>query len=296
LLSLQIKDIVFKSVDKYQYAQVVVNGKTGSRSIPLIQSLPYIKDWLANHPSRNNSNSPVFVSLDKRSMGRKQLTITGLEQIYKYYQKEFFPKLLEDPTVSVEDKENIKNNLLTKPFLPYLRRHSSLTEKARKLKTSTLEQHAGWVPGSNMQKRYVHYFGDESSTDILEAYGIKTNDSVAINTLNPKICPNCNEGNTQDAKFCSKCKMIMSFEGYQEALESQSKKEDELKVMKEQFNAMQSQIQSLMSVFSNMHEQPQVDSMAKTLYSSGLLIKAAGKAAYHATRTKSALTREAKAK
>jgi predicted metal-dependent phosphotriesterase family hydrolase len=57
-----------------------------------------------------------------------------------------------------------------------------------------------------------------------------------------------------------------------------------------------------------MQEQPQVDSMAKTLYRSGLikaaddnnnndnnkerLIKAAGKAAYHTTRTKSALTRE----
>jgi integrase/recombinase XerD len=70
LLTLKLKDIVFKTVDKYQYAQVVVNGKTGSRSIPLIQSLPYIKDWLANHPSRNNSNSPIFVSLDKHSMGR----------------------------------------------------------------------------------------------------------------------------------------------------------------------------------------------------------------------------------
>ena len=42
--------------------------------------------------------------------------------------------------------------------------------------------------------------------------------------------------------------MIMSFEGYQEALESQSKKEDELKVMKEQFNAMQSQMQTLLSI------------------------------------------------
>jgi hypothetical protein len=48
-----------------------------------------------------------------------------------------------------------------------------------------------------------------------------------------------------------------------------------------------------MSAFSNMQEQPQVDSMAKSLYSSGLLIKAAGKAAYHATKTKSALTKEA---
>lgn len=42
------------------------------------------------------------------------------------------------------------------------------------------------------------------------------------------------------------------------------------------YDSMQSQIQSLMSAFSNMKEQPQVavDSMAKTLYSSGLLIKA----------------------
>jgi hypothetical protein len=91
--------------------------------------------------------------------------------------------------------------------------------------------------------KYIHYFGNESSESLLEAYGIVTN-NIPIDTLNPKICPNCNEGNTHDAKFCSKCKMIMSFEGYQEALELQSKKEDELKVMKEQFNAMQSQMQT----------------------------------------------------
>src|ERR1051325_5671236 len=96
-----------------------------------------------------------------------------------------------------------------------------------------MEQHAGRVLGSNMQKRYVHYFGNESSIDILEAYGIKTNDSVPINMLNPKICPNCNEGNTQDAKFCSKCKMIMSFDGYQEVLQEQQEKDKDLQSVKE---------------------------------------------------------------
>ena len=114
--------------------------------------------------------------------------------------KKFFPRLLEDPTVPIEEKEKIKG-LLAKPFNPYIRRHSALTEKSTKLKSSTLEQHAGWVPGSTMQKHYDHYFGNESSIDILEAYGMKVNDSIPINTLNPKICPNCNEGNTQDAKF-----------------------------------------------------------------------------------------------
>ena len=62
--------------------------------------------------------------------------------------------------------------------------------------------------------KYIHYFRNESSESLLEAYGIATKSNVQIDTLNPKICPNCNEGNTQDAKFCSKCKMIMSFDGY----------------------------------------------------------------------------------
>ncbi len=113
ILNLKIKDIIFKTVDKIsQYAEVLVNGKTGSRHIPLIQSIPYIKDWLSNHPSRNNPNSPLFVGLGRRSsMGRRQLTLNGIYQIYKYYKEEFFPKLLKEPTVSNEDKEKIKNLL-----------------------------------------------------------------------------------------------------------------------------------------------------------------------------------------
>jgi integrase len=236
ILGLKIKDIVFKTVtaDNKQYAEVLVNGKTGSRHIPLIQSIPYIKDWLSNHPSRNNSNSPLFVSLGRYSMGRKQLTLSGLYKIYKDYKEEFFPKLLADPTVSNEDKDKIKN-LLTKPFNPYIRRHSALTEKSTKLKSNILNQHAGWTTNSNMSQKYIHYFGNESSESLLEAYGIVTNNSVPIDRLNPKICPNCSEGNTQDARFCSKCKMIMSLEGYQEALESQKQKESEVQRLQEKY-------------------------------------------------------------
>jgi hypothetical protein len=96
ILNLKIKDVVFKTVDSgKQYAEVLVNGKTGSRHIPLIQSIPYIKDWLSNHPSRNNLKSPLFVSLDKHSMGRKQLTLNGLYKVYREYKDGFFPKLLE---------------------------------------------------------------------------------------------------------------------------------------------------------------------------------------------------------
>jgi integrase/recombinase XerD len=170
ILNLKIKDIVFKTVEGgKQYAEVLVNGKTGSRHIPLIQSIPYIKEWLSNHPSRNNSNSPLFVGIGRSSMG-KQPSVGGLYGIYKYYKEKFFPKLLEDTTVSNEDKEKIKG-LLSKPFNLYIRRHSALTEKSTKLKSHTLNQHAGWSPRSQMHLKYLHYFGNESSESLLEAYG-----------------------------------------------------------------------------------------------------------------------------
>jgi hypothetical protein len=179
----------------------------------------------------------LFVGLGKRNMGR-QLTVSGLYNIYKDYKNEFFPKILENETATDEDKSKIKA-LLAKPFNPYIRRHSALTEKSVKLKYNTLNQHAGWSMNSNMAQKYIHYFGNESSESLLEAYGILTKDKIPIHTLNPKVCPNCNEGNTQDAKFCSKCKMIMTFEAYQEALESQKEKESEVKNLKDKMRLLE---------------------------------------------------------
>ena len=159
----------------------------------------------------------------------------------------------------------------------------------------------------SMHLKYLHYLGNESNDSILQAYGIIPKDLEAADVLRSKQCPNCNEPNKPDSKFCAKCRMVLTYDAYSETLEGQKQKEDQLNTVQLQLDSMQSQIQSLMSAFSNMKEQPQVDSMAKTLYSSGLLIKAAdngnnakeqlikaaGKAAYHATRTKSVLTKEA---
>ena len=64
----------------------------------------------------------------------------------------------------------------------------------------------------------------------------------------------------------------MSFEGYQEALESQKEKEDEIKIMKEQFNLMQSQMQSLMTVLGSM-DQSTKNAFAKQLFNSGMYEK-----------------------
>ena len=135
ILNLRLKDVVFKLAGDRQYAEVLVNGKTGSRSIPLIDSIPYVKDYLDDHPQRSNPNAYLIFGMGK-SFGKKCNRSLYIN-IYRNYKKVFFPKLLQDPKVSPEDKVKIKE-LLKKPWNPYIRRHSALTEKSKILKEHIL--------------------------------------------------------------------------------------------------------------------------------------------------------------
>jgi integrase len=82
LLKLRIKDVVFKlAPDKKQYAEILVNGKTGTRHIPLIDSIPYIKDWINRHPQSGNPNAILLCGFGK-SLNRA-ISVAGLNKIYQ---------------------------------------------------------------------------------------------------------------------------------------------------------------------------------------------------------------------
>jgi integrase len=270
LLKLRIKDVVFKlTPDRKQYAEILVNGKTGTRPVPLIDSIPYIKDWITNHhPQAGNPNSILICGFGK-SLNRAISVIT-IHGIYQSYKNIFFPKLLDSANVPYEDKQRIAE-LLKKPWNPYVRRHSALTEKSGILKEHHLRQFAGWSPGSNMHLKYLHYLGNESNDSILQAYGIIPKDRQSGDVLRPKQCPQCNEPNKPDSKFCAKCRMVLTYDAYNETLEGEKQKEDKLAIMEERFNSMESRIQTLIAAIGNTKDQNQVNNMAKTLYTSGIL-------------------------
>ena len=130
LLRIKCKDVVFKMVGNKQYAEVLVNGKRGSRLIPLINSLPYLKDYLNDHVSDPNSyliRSRKFSKLNSRS-----LNVT-----YSKYKKEYFPKLLQDPNVSQEDKDAIRA-LLAKPWNPVHQKTFCIDRKIQDTKRAYL--------------------------------------------------------------------------------------------------------------------------------------------------------------
>jgi integrase len=129
LLGLKIKDIQFKvSANEMQYAEVLVSGKTKSRTVPLLSSLPYVKEWIQGHPLGENPNSWLFIALSKNNFGCK-ISLDGLLRHYKdQYRDKYFPRLLRDQNISEADKAFIRN-LLTKPFTLYVLRHSALKIK-----------------------------------------------------------------------------------------------------------------------------------------------------------------------
>ena len=147
---------------------------------------------------------------------------------------------MSDENVPTEDKNKILN-LLKKPWNPYIRRHTGLTEKSKLkyLNEHQLRQHAGWSINSKMPQKYIHYFGNESSDSLLEAYGLVTREQELTKTLHYKQCPHCNEPNKPDHRFCAKCKMVLTYDAYNDTIEKEKQRESELKDLKEKLNAVQ---------------------------------------------------------
>lgn len=142
---------------------------------------------------------------------------------------------MDSPNVPPEDKLKIKE-LLKKPWNPYLvGRHTSLTQKSRILKEPTLRMFAGWSANSDMPRRYIHLFGNAACEDLLQAYGFVDKEKQAFNGLQSKHCPNCNEPNKTDSKFCAKCLMVLTYDAYSETIEEKQQKESEVKQLKDKY-------------------------------------------------------------
>ncbi len=264
ILNLRIKDIIFCLTDEgSHYAEVrILEGKTGPRTVPLIDSIPYLKEYLQEeHPAGSNAESWLFVSLGNNH-GSK-FTYEGLSSHYEYYKKRYFPSLLIDDTVPEPDKSLIRN-MLTKPWNLYVFRHSALTEKSQVLTEAVLRSHAGWTMGSKMPQVYIH-LSDESSKILLERKGmIRKGDARTSDVLKPRLCPNCSQPNRQEVKFCAHCKMVLSYDAYSETIETSKRREDRL-------TAIETQVHALIMAVDGMRSQDEINSFASKLFSCGIL-------------------------
>jgi predicted nucleic acid-binding Zn ribbon protein len=149
--------------------------------------------------------------------------------------------------------------MLTKPWNLYVFRHSALTEKSQYLTESILRSHAGWTMSSKMPQVYIHLSG-ESSKILLEKRGIiSKRDKENLEELRSRQCPNCSEPNRRDSRFCSSCRMILSYDAYTKALEEKTQKESEIKTLAEKYDKGMKEMREYMNyIISLIQENPKL--------------------------------------
>ncbi|AKB26327.1 Integrase [Methanosarcina sp. MTP4] len=190
--SLKLKHVVF---DQYG-AILIVSGKTGMRRVRIIFSVPYLAAWLDIHSHKDNPDAHLWIMIRGRKSGQ-QLQYAAFRKLIK----------------TVAKKAGIKKRVYNHLF-----RHSRSTELAQHLTESQLEEHLGWVPGSEMPRIYVHLSGKQIDDALLRIYGIKKEESM-IPELTSKKCPRCEKVNGPTSKFCSRCGMAMDFDSLKKVQE-----------------------------------------------------------------------------
>ena len=186
LLTMDIKHIVFEE----SITRAIFQGKTGARRVPLLDSTPYISEWLNNHPLRDNPSAPLWVGIG--TVGRnKPMSYAA------------FRKMLAE----VAQKANVKCRVNPHNF-----RHSRATFLANHLTEAQMNQYMGWVPGSDMPATYVHLSGRDVDEAILKLRGIQPKKETVESTLAPKKCPRCSMINKATGKFCMRCGSVLDLE------------------------------------------------------------------------------------
>ena len=192
LLGLKIRD-----VDKTSYGyDVVVSGKTGSSSFPVVIFAPLLVHWLNMHPLKHNPEAPLFPRRIAKKKGENN-------------------RPLEESGANAALKKYCRHAGLRNISLHWLR-HTKITWTAKDKNVRVSDQMAKqmfrWSKNSRMFERYTHLHGVDSKDTFLALAGVKIDqEKEEKNTiLNPKKCLNCGEMNSAEFLYCSKCGFVLS--------------------------------------------------------------------------------------
>jgi integrase/recombinase XerD len=244
LTLLKIKHIRLK--DKYGEGEIPHEAKTGTGPILLTCSFPYVRDWLNEHPFKNEPNSRLICNLINGS----PITADNIDKVMKQLRERIIRLLANGEINNIEEKEKLEYLLKTKKWNPYCIRHSAITADSDYLPECALKKKVRWSMNSRQGSRYIkRRMGDELKEQILRRNGImkETENKIKLSILN---CPRCELVNTIKNKYCSKCSYPLKPEAYDEIKAGEEKRietleqkyEKDMKTLREDMNNQLSQI------------------------------------------------------
>lgn len=202
LLTLQMKNINFDNHGSF----FLVDGKTGTRRVRVVNSTPFLHQWINLHPEKENPDAPLWVVIGtnrevarKTDEDKKKYTLDWSFNL-KYHAAR---KVL----ISAAKKAGI-----TKPINPHNFRHSRATTLgASGMNQPIISEVMGWRQGSKMPAVYIHLSGKQTDDALLTSvYGLKVEERKERRPkMFPIKCISCGEVNQHDAKRCRKCNTII---------------------------------------------------------------------------------------
>jgi len=172
--TLQIKNVSFES----SVARILVEGKTGCRSILVVWSAPYLQSYINCHPDNKNPEAYLW-----RNRVSPMLTYQRIRTILGNAAK----------------KAGIK-----KRVHPHLLRHTAATRLAGFMTDGQLKKYMGWT-SSRMIGVYTHLSGKDTDEPILRANGIEVKKEKVIFALEPVKCLRCQTENEATNRHCRIC-------------------------------------------------------------------------------------------
>jgi integrase/recombinase XerD len=195
-------------------------GKTGfSRDIPLVgNARALLSQWILNeHPLRNDSHFPLWINMSSNSS-------------YDPLQQQGLRKFM----ARIADLGRVQ-----KRVVPYTLRHTRLTDLARMgANEAILCQIAGWKQGSGMASVYIHLSGRDSKPALMKLYGIQQEKSDKPIIQLPKVCPNCKEPNSFEAKLCWRCKLPIDPQTMLAMIKEKTKNDQRMEALELQVKAL----------------------------------------------------------
>ena len=207
---LKIKHVRLK--EKYGEGEISYQAKTGSGPILLTFSFPHVRDWLNEHPFRNEPDARLICNLYNGSPIEPESLWTMMKQLRARIQR-----LVETDSIkNKEETEKLQYILKTKRFNPYCLRHSSITSDSDYLPEYALKKKCRWSMNSRQGVRYIkNRMGNDLKQKILAHNGITTSEDLKSR---PSVlaCPRCELVNALDNKYCSKCSYPLSPSAFEE--------------------------------------------------------------------------------
>ena len=151
----ELMDLTVGDLRDYEHGlQIVIDGKTGQRRVPLISSIPQVRRWLNEHPDSDDSDAPLWAKFQQSGKGERVS--------YRYLRKSL---------------ENAGENAgIDKPMNPHHFRHSRATYLASKFTEAQMCEWFGWVQGSDVPAKYVHMSGRDIDSSYAKLHGIEEDD------------------------------------------------------------------------------------------------------------------------